>query len=161
MSDEAYRNRLDRAKRASTLQLLFRAARLFDEQALRRIGEQRGRPPLRRAHTSLLPHIDLEGTRVGDLAERLGVTKQAVSQLVDDLEAMGVLERVVDEEDARARRVRFTAKGRAGLLDGLAVLGKLEAEAAAAIGQARMKELHTTLQKLLTHIEGNGGEMVE
>jgi DNA-binding MarR family transcriptional regulator len=152
MSD--YRERLEHAKRASTFQLLFRAARLIDEEALRRIGEKRGRPPLRRAHTALLPHIDLEGTRVGDLASRLGITKQAVSQLIDDLESMGVVERAVDPDDARARIVRFTQKGRAGLLDGLSVLKGLEEEAARAIGAARMKELHTTLEKLLTHIEG-------
>jgi DNA-binding MarR family transcriptional regulator len=58
------------------------------------------------------------------------VTKQAVSQLVDDLEAMEVLERVVDPDDARARRVRFTSRGRAGLLDGLAVLGARAGRAA-------------------------------
>lgn len=151
MSD--YRDRLEQAKRASTFQLMFRAARLIDEEALRRIGDKRGRPALRRAHTSLLPHIDLEGTRIGDLAVRLGVTKQAVSQLIDDLESMGVVERAVDPDDARARIVRFTPKGRAGLLDGLAVLKGLEDEAARAIGAARMKELHTTLEKLLEHVE--------
>lgn len=151
MSD--YRERLEHAKQASTFQLLFRAARLIDEEALRRIGEKRGRPPLRRAHTALLPHIDLEGTRVGDLASRLGVTKQAVSQLLDDLEAMGVVERAVDPDDARGRIVRFTAKGRAGLIDGLTVLKNLEDEAARAIGAARMKELHATLEKLLAHVD--------
>src|ERR1700730_13286920 len=113
--DESYRGRLDHAKTASTLQLLFKAARLIDEEALQRVAETPGRPRLRRSHTSLFPHIDLEGTRVTDLAERLGVTKQAVSQLVDDLEAMAVLERVIDPDDARARRVRFTSRGRAGL----------------------------------------------
>src|SRR4051812_48836474 len=101
--DTAYRARLDHAKNRSTLQLLFKAARLIDEEALRRVAERPGRPRLRRSHTNLFPHLDLEGTRVTDLAERLGVTKQAVSQLVDDLEAMDILERVVDPDDARGR----------------------------------------------------------
>ena len=51
------------AKAASTLQLLFKAARLVDEEALRRIAAIPGRPSLRRSHTALLPHIDLDGTR--------------------------------------------------------------------------------------------------
>jgi DNA-binding MarR family transcriptional regulator len=152
----SYRSRLEQAKRESTFQLLFRAARLIDEEALRRVGAERGRPKLRRAHTSLLPHIDLEGTRIVDLATRLGVTKQAVSQLVDELEAMGVVERTVDEADARARRVRFTAQGRAGLLHGLSVLKAFEAECATAIGESRMKELHQTLVKLLDHVDQPG-----
>jgi DNA-binding MarR family transcriptional regulator len=155
MVDESYRARLDQAKSASALQLLFKAARLIDEEALQRVAEKPGRPRLRRSHTSLFPHIDLEGTRVTDLAERLGVTKQAVSQLVDDLEAMDVLERVVDPDDARARRVRFTSRGRAGLLDGLAVLGALEDEYAAKIGKRRMKELHRALVSLLMQVEGS------
>ena len=154
VNDESYRVRLDHAKNASTLQLLFKAARLIDEEALRRVGERPGRPRLRRSHTTLFPHIDLEGTRVTDLAERVGVTKQAVSQLVDDLEAMAVLERVVDPDDARARRVCFTSLGRAGLLDGLAVLGALEDEYAAKVGSGRMKQLRRTLVSLIDQIEG-------
>jgi DNA-binding MarR family transcriptional regulator len=150
--DDGYRRRLEAAKHASTIQLLFRAARLLDEEALRRVAAKPGRPKLRRSHTSLFPHVDLEGTRVTDLAERLGVTKQAVSQLVDDLERHGVLERVVDPDDARARRVRFTALGRAGLLDGLAVLQELEAECAKAIGEARMRELRRALLALDEHL---------
>jgi DNA-binding MarR family transcriptional regulator len=146
--DDDYRATLEAAKFASTLQLLFRASRLLDEEALRRVAAKPGRPKLRRSHTSLFPHIDLEGTRVTDLAERLGVTKQAVSQLVDDLEQQGVLERIVDPDDARARRVRFTARGRAGLLDGLAILGELEAECAKAIGASRMRELRRALVAL-------------
>jgi DNA-binding MarR family transcriptional regulator len=152
--DESYRARLDRAKSASTIQLLFRAARLIDEEALQRVAEKSGGPRLRRSHTSLFPHIDLEGTRVTDLADRLGVTKQAVSQLVDDLEAIDVLERVADPDDARARRVRFTSRGRAGLLEGLVVLGALEDEYAAKIGKRCMKELHRALVSLLAQVEG-------
>jgi DNA-binding MarR family transcriptional regulator len=151
--DEAYVARLARAKSDSTLQLLFKASRLVDDEALRRVAEMPGRPRLRRSHTSLFPYVDLEGTRITDLAERLGVTKQAVSQLVDDLEALGVLERVVDPDDARARRVRFTPRGRAGLLEGLAVLAALEDEYAEKIGKRRMAELRGGLVALLDHLE--------
>ena len=150
--DAAYRAELEQAKHASTLQLLFRAARLLDEEALRRVAAKPGRPRLRRAHTSLFPHIDLDGTRVTDLAERLGVTKQAVSQLVADLEDLGVLERAVDPADARARLVRFTARGRAGLLDGLATLRELEAECAEVVGARRMDELRRALVALNDHL---------
>lgn len=145
----AFAARLEEKKRESTLQLLFKAARLLDEEALQRVAREPGRPRLRRSHTALFPHIDLDGTRVTDLADRLGVSKQAVSQLVDELESLEVLERVVDPEDARARRVRFTTKGRAGLLDGLQILAALEAEYAAILGPGRMKILHDTLATLV------------
>jgi DNA-binding MarR family transcriptional regulator len=148
----AYRARLEAAKRESTLQLLFKAARLLDERALERVARQPGRPRLRRAHTSLLPHVDLEGTRITDLAERLGISKQAVSQLVDDLEGMGVMARVPDPEDARARRVVFTELGREALLDGLTVLRSMEQELTQAVGSRNIVQLRRALLAILGHL---------
>lgn len=150
--DEAtFRARLESAKRGSTLQVLFKVARLLDERALARVAERHG-ARLRRSHMSLFPHIALEGTRVTDLADKLGISKQAVSQLVDDLEALGVLARVVDEHDARARRVIFTPRGREGFFEGLAVLRDLETELAVAIGKQRADHLRDALLAALDHL---------
>ncbi len=146
---DLFRKHLEAAKRRNTLQLLFKAARLLDEEALERVAQKPGRPRLRRSHTALFPHIELEGTRITDLAERVGVSKQAISQLVDDLERAGVVERVDDPDDARARRVVFTAQGKAGLFEGLEVLWKLEAELAAKVGREKMKALAKTLESIL------------
>jgi len=143
--EAAFRARLEAAKRESTLQLLFKAARLLDEEALERLAAKPGRPRLRRSHMSLFPHIALEGTRITDLAEKLGITKQAVSQLVDDLEAAGVVERKPDPDDARARRVAFTELGREGLFEGLAVLRALEQELSTVIGDESMEDLRRAL----------------
>jgi DNA-binding MarR family transcriptional regulator len=150
--EQEFRARLEAAKQASTLQLLFKAARLLDEQALARIARKPGRPRLRRSHMSLFPHIDLDGTRITELAERLGVTKQAASQLVDDLEALGVLARVPDPDDARARRVVFTKLGREGFFEGLAVLRGLEQELAASIGPKNMEQMRCTLIAILAEL---------
>ena len=154
-SDARYRVELERTKRASTLQVLFKVARLVDELAIARAAARDGAPKLRRSHTSLLPHIALEGTRITDIADRLGISKQAVSQLVDDLEAHGVLARTPDPEDARARRVVFTERGRAALLDGLRVLSNLEAEFAKQIGADHMANLREALLLLLDHLEAD------
>lgn len=155
--DRDYRERLEAAKRASTLQLLFKAARLLNEEALARVAARPGRPALRPAHTSLFPHLDLEGTRIVDLAARVGVTKQAVSQLVAELEAMGVVTREPDPEDGRARRVVLTELGRAGFFDGLAVLGELERELEAELGARRLADLHATLARLVERAESGAG----
>jgi DNA-binding MarR family transcriptional regulator len=151
--EEDFRAGLEQAKRGATLQVLFKVARLLDEEAVRRVAARRGAPRLRRSHTSLLPHIDLEGTRVTDLAERLGVTKQAVSQLVDELEELGVLARVPDPDDARARRVTFTQAGRQGLLEGLTLLRELEDELRRAIGDAPMAQLRSALLAIHDRLE--------
>lgn len=150
--EAAFRAQLDEAKRASTVQVLFKVARLLDELALTRVGEQRGYA-LRRSHTLLLPHIALEGTRMSDLAERLGVSKQAITQLVDELEGLGVVERTPDPDDARARRVVFTARGREALLEGLVTLRDLEDELARAIGKALMAALREALLAIHDRLE--------
>jgi len=140
--------RLESEKAKSTLQLLFKAARLLNERAIGRVRERSGQP-VRVAHTTLLPHIDLEGTRLTEIARRLGVTKQAAGQLVDELVDMGTLERVPDPEDARAKLVRFTPRGKQALLAGLAVLTELEGELAKSLGKKRVSELHDTLRAIV------------
>jgi DNA-binding MarR family transcriptional regulator len=152
-AEDAYRERLQAAKRASLSQVLFKCARFLNEQALSRVRARSGAPQLRPSHTALFPHVALAGTRLTELAERLGVTKQAVGHLVEDLEGMGVLERIPDPSDGRAKLVRFTARGRRGLLHGLGVLGELEEELATCIGRRRMRLLHALLLRVHDALE--------
>jgi DNA-binding MarR family transcriptional regulator len=147
---------LDRAKRASTIQLLFRCGRVLNEEAIERLRKSTGQP-VRTAHTALLPHIDLEGTRLTDLAERAGVTKQAVLPLVDEMIAMGMLERIPDPQDGRARKIRFSPAGRRGLLEGLGVLRELEGELSNALGERRLRRLHETLLDLSDFLDARAG----
>jgi DNA-binding MarR family transcriptional regulator len=136
-------------KRQSVAQLLFKCARLVNERAIERVNrELSGGPPLRASHTALFPHLSFEGVRGADLAKKLGVSKQAVSQLITELEAWGVLEQIADPKDGRAKLVRFTEKGGQALLHGLSVLRRLERELEAQIGKRRMQELHAALVAL-------------
>jgi DNA-binding MarR family transcriptional regulator len=147
------RGEFERAKRASLAQVLFKSARLLNEQALARIREQTGKP-IRPAHTTLFPHLDLEGTRLTDLARRVGISKQAVGQLVGDLEAMGWLERVPDPEDGRAKLVRFTRRrGKSSAMDGLALLGDMESELRRELGAESFDQLADLLGRLLDLLE--------
>jgi len=143
--------RLAARKRASVAQLLFKAARLWNEQAMARV--QRRVPAARLAHTTLLPHIDLEGTRATEIARRAGITKQAVGQLVDDMIGLGMLERVPDPDDGRAQLVRFTDEGIAQLLAGLDVLDEIEIDLGGDAGAGTLDRLRRDLAKLLPALE--------
>ncbi len=169
---DAARRSLDQAQRHGVAEPLLRCARLLDEVALARLHAATGMA-LRPAHTALFPHIDLEGVRLTELAARLGVSKQAVAPLVDELVAMGALERVADPRDGRAKLLRF---GRApaagtggleaadaarshGLVHGLAMLAALEAELRAEVGDADWTALQRALQALLPALQRRlGGE---
>jgi DNA-binding MarR family transcriptional regulator len=65
------------------------------------------------ASASLLWLMDEGGTRSTMLAQRAGVTKQAMSQLVRLMERQGYLEQVLDPTDTRAKVVRMTERGEA------------------------------------------------
>lgn len=144
---------LDDAKQRSTLQLLFKAARLTNEAALARVRAATGQRHLRAAHTALFPHIDLQGTRLTEIARRVGVSKQAVAKLVDELVTLGVLERVPDPSDGRAKLVRF-AGGGAALLPGLAVLQAYETELLTRIDPTQWQAFRAVLLTLIEAHEG-------
>jgi DNA-binding MarR family transcriptional regulator len=139
------RLRFDAEKRVSLGQLLIRCARLLDERAVERVNRRAGRELVRPAHTKLLPHIDFDGVRLTELARRLGVTKQAVGQMVGDLETLGVVELLPDPSDGRAKLVRYTPAGLEAMRSGLRVLAELEAELTAAVGAGRLQVVHEAL----------------
>jgi DNA-binding MarR family transcriptional regulator len=147
---------IEAKKRVSAGQLLLKAARLLNERATARV-RRAAKVGFRTPHTALLPHIDFEGTRLTELAARVGTSKQAVGELVAELEAMGLLRRDRDPSDARARLVRFTAHGRRALLHGLGILAGIEAELAGEIGSARMDRLRGDLARLIGALESRDG----
>ncbi|WP_208106098.1 MarR family transcriptional regulator [Streptomyces sp. GC420] len=80
----------------------------------RRIHEgvvARGFEGLRPAHGFAFARLAPAGATAGELAEHLGTTKQAASQLVDELVRKGFVERRPHPDDARARLVVLTERG--------------------------------------------------
>ncbi|GDX80409.1 MarR family transcriptional regulator [Deltaproteobacteria bacterium] len=130
--------------RASLGQVLFRTARLFNELAVQRVQQER-EPRLRLAHTTLFPHLNTKGVRPTAIAKQLGVSKQAVGPLLNDLVEWGMIERFADPHDGRAVLVRLTPLGGAAILDGLRVLRSVEAQLREELGEAKVEALHTGL----------------
>ncbi|MCB1041756.1 MAG: winged helix-turn-helix transcriptional regulator [Acidobacteria bacterium] len=143
---------IETSKREATLQVLFKVARLLNEKAVARVQDRPGGQSFRAAHTALFPHIPPEGIRLTQLAGRLGITKQAVFQLVRDLEGMGVLERLQDPSDGRAKLIAFSSTGRTAIASGLSTLRELEQDMAAGIGQESWQQLRMTLLRLHDHL---------
>lgn len=63
------------------------------------------------AHVHITRHLSPTGDRLTDLAERAGMSKQAMADLLDQCEAWGLIQRLPDAHDRRARRVVYTATG--------------------------------------------------
>jgi DNA-binding MarR family transcriptional regulator len=75
-----------------------------------------------------------------------------MSALVSDLERAGYVARVEDPQDARAVRVRLTARGRAYARAARAFTRSIEKEWAAQVGEQRIEELCNTLELLRQNV---------
>ena len=145
---------VERAKSSSLGQLLINAARLFSDEGLRRIRGQAKFAKLRAAHAGVLPHLDVDGTSVTELARRMGVSKQAVSQLLDDMEKAGVVSRDASPTDKRAKVVTFTTDGKNALLASLEALNTIEREITKTVGKAKLDALRDALPGVIEGLDG-------
>ena len=68
------------------------------------------RGSLTASHIHITRHLALEGSRLTDLAQRAGVSKQAMGKLVNQCEAWDLVQRQNDAQDARARREKARDK---------------------------------------------------
>lgn len=127
-----------------------RAARAYSNLALIKLRNY-GHNGLSLFHTALISNLDLEGTRITTLAQRAGVSKQAMGQLVADLEQRGYIERILDPHDGRASLVKFTEQGWQLLQDAYRVKQDIESEYMSIIGETGMKELWNLLETLIDH----------
>src|SRR5260221_1414658 len=110
MDSEITREQIATLRQDYIGRLLARANRAVSDVAYRKLHE-RGHDGLSMAHTTLLANLDIEGTPIKVLADRAGVTKQAMGQLVVDLEKKGYIQRETDAKDRRATLIKFTDGG--------------------------------------------------
>ena len=125
--------------------LLGHAMRRFDARVLQLMSRDvevplalsnlAARDKVGAAHIHITRHLSLAGDRITDLAEKAGMTKQAMADLVAQCEAWGLVTRRPDPHDARARRVEFTASGLAWVQAFKAAVTQAEAEFREAVGE--------------------------
>jgi DNA-binding MarR family transcriptional regulator len=108
---------------------------------------------VRPAHFTVFQHTPSEGIRLTALAEAALLTKPSMGYLVDDLEALGYVERAPDPADRRAKVVRLTARGRAVKDTVRAVIKEVEAEWSARLGEVEYERLTHSLRRLVAIIE--------
>jgi len=125
--------------------LLGHALRRFDERVLTLMAHDvevplalsnlAARAQVSAAHIHITRHLSKGGSRLTELAERAGMSKQAMGALVDQCEAWGLVTRGPDPLDARARQVLFTADGLAWLEAFRRAVAQAEREFRAEVGQ--------------------------
>jgi DNA-binding MarR family transcriptional regulator len=103
---------------------------------------------LRLPHMAVLQFPGPDGVRPGTLAERAGMSKQAMNQLLQSLEAAGYIARSAAQDDGRTRVVRFTKRGRSAYARIADVLRDIEHEWSTELGPKSFAELKTLLTRV-------------
>jgi DNA-binding MarR family transcriptional regulator len=112
-----------------------------------------GFPDIRPAHGKVFENLDVGGTTVTVLAERAQMTKQAMGELVIDLEGRGYLQRVRDPQDRRAKLVVLTPRGEEAVRRAVTVLGDLHLRAERLVGGAHLRAAREVLDRLVQDLQ--------
>jgi DNA-binding MarR family transcriptional regulator len=113
-----------------------------------------GYSDLRASHGNVMEQLSFaDGLRLTDLATFAGITAQSMSELVDDLERKGYVERRPDPTDRRAKRIHLTEKGHANVHVGAAAAWEADEYVAALVGEQRHQELRAILEWIIAASE--------
>lgn len=106
------------------------------------------------ARGAIAASLDVTGLPQSELAMRMGISKQAVQQLLDQLEGEGIVRRVPDPNDKRGKRIEYTAEGLKAVRDANAIKRKMERELAARVDVPALRALLAEVTAVLGGTEG-------
>jgi DNA-binding MarR family transcriptional regulator len=129
----------------SLIDLSLSAYRWFEDGMLGRLKDA-GWSEITRAHSRVFTSIDRGGTRSSELARRLGVTRQAAHQTIQELVDLGFLQLAPDPTSRRAKRVVLTPRGKRVVADAREIFRELEATLARRIGRKRVARLRRAFE---------------
>jgi DNA-binding MarR family transcriptional regulator len=129
-------------------QLLTQLTRLFQANLFDRLVAA-GYADARVPHTHVTAYIKAEGSRLSELAAAARMTLPAMSELVDDLQRLGIVERRPDPRDRRAKLICLTDAGWKAMRTAQRLIAEIESDYAARVGRERFETAAETLDQLL------------
>lgn len=110
---------------------------------------EHGYGDLRPMHLLVIERLVLSEVRATELAETIGLTKQATGQILDRMDELGYLRRVPDPSDGRAKVLELTDRGRRAAQMLRSIADENEARWMATLGQTRYRQFRATLGSLI------------
>jgi DNA-binding MarR family transcriptional regulator len=126
--------------------LLIELAKDFERRALQKC-HQRGHTKIRRSHSSLFSNLGFGAVRLTLLADRAGITQQAMGKLVKEMERVGYVKRHVDETDKRAKIIELTELGEQLVHDSMEIVDEITSEYVQSIGLEDFQSLNSLLNQ--------------
>lgn len=141
------RANLPRPDRRPLIALIDRANRALQADMVQ-TAHRRGHPELKPAHNSVFSTLADEGSRAIDMAERAGITRQSMGEVVRELVGLDILEMRPDPADRRAKLVTYSEHGRQVAADGYEHLIELEERFVAEFGAAEYEIARDVLGRI-------------
>ncbi len=156
LDEKAIQELMDQGQE-SLARMTLQLNRQFSAMAAQRYAAL-GHAGLTPVHTFLMANLDIKGTRIVTIAERMGTTKQFTGRLVQELESRRYLQVKPDPKDKRATVVRATDAGWRFFADACAIKNEIETEYTDLVGTDKMAIFTSVLEKLAAYNPQNADD---
>ncbi|MEZ5501395.1 MAG: MarR family transcriptional regulator [Halioglobus sp.] len=131
---------------------LLGVARYLQASMMNTLREECGHGNLRLGFTPYIMLIGEQGRRLTDIADVLGISRQACNQAVKQIEAAGYIARNPDPVDGRAKQLSLTPRGVRLRADGVRIVSRLDREFMWLAGEPSIVDTSKSLAKIYHHL---------
>lgn len=127
---------------------LLALARYFQKNTMAALQQQCGHEDLRLGFTAYITLIGARDMRLTELADTIGVSRQACNQSIKQIEAAGYITSRPDPSDGRARQLQLSDRGRQLLTDGIRIAAHVDEQFRDIIGGKAFRDTSDALRLL-------------
>jgi DNA-binding MarR family transcriptional regulator len=120
----------------------------YCDTQLMELDKLKGHTRLKMSFSQVISHISPHGSLINDLAKINGVSKQAISQVVKEVEELGYIERRQNPHDARSTQLFLTDYGLQLIADSVENISVLRAQFAQVLGDRQLQEFAAQIEAL-------------
>jgi DNA-binding MarR family transcriptional regulator len=133
----------------------------YCDTQLMELDKLKGHSRLKMSFSQVISHISPHGSLINDLAKINGVSKQAISQVVKEVEDLGYIERKQNPHDARSTKLFLTDYGLQLIADSVANISVLRAQFVEVLGERQLQELTLQLEALYDYFSSASAQLLD
>lgn len=131
---------------------LLGVARYLQTSMMNTLQQECGHENLRLGFAPYITLIGEQELRPTELAELLGITRQACNQAIKQIEAAGYIGRTADPQDRRAIRLTLTPEGQALRKDGVRIVGDIDSQFTQIVSRDALNDARKSLAKIYNNL---------
>jgi DNA-binding MarR family transcriptional regulator len=125
------------------------------------LDKLKGHSRLKMSFSQVISHISPHGSLINDLAKINGVSKQAISQVVKEVEDLGYIERKQNPRDARSTQLFLTEYGLQLIADSVANISVLRTQLVDVLGEHPLLEFSSHIEKLYDYFSSASAQLLD